>query len=453
MRLWKQCLTATLCLTLSYTSLAALPIADSQHKPLPTLAPLIKKISPAVVSISVKSTHSLQQNPLLNDPFFRHFFNIPKNHRPQQHQVQSVGSGVIVNAKDGTIITNHHVIKNADEIHIHLADGRSFEAQLIGVDPEADIAILKIKAKDLSAVKIANSDNSEVGDFVVAVGNPFGLGQTVTTGVVSALGRSGLGIKGYENFIQTDASINPGNSGGALLNLRGELVGINTAIIAPAGGNVGIGFAIPSNMAMSSLEQILEFGEVRRGRLGIYIQDLNPGLNEAFDLDKNQKGVLITKVQEGGSADKAGLKEADIITEINNKKVKNASELRNAIGLKRIGEKIKVDFIRDGKHKTLKVNIAASDERLADSKPGASSFKKLKGAEFKNTDHGVVVASIKPGSAAAQTGLKTEDIIIEANRIPVKKLKDLDRAIKHRRDDKLLLRIIRHNIVLYLAIR
>ena len=453
MSLWNKCFVLFITASLSYNALAALPIMDSQQQPLPTLAPLIKKVSPAVVSISVKSTQQIQQKPLMNDPFFRHFFNAPRGKRPQQRQAQSAGSGVIVDAKAGTIITNHHVVKNADEIHISLADGRSFDAELIGIDPEVDIAILKIEAKNLSAVNIAGSDNSEVGDFVVAVGNPFGLGQTVTTGVVSALGRSGLGLEGYENFIQTDASINPGNSGGALLNLRGELVGINTAIIAPAGGNIGIGFAIPSNMAISSMEQILEFGEVRRGRLGIFIQDLNPGLNEAFNLDKNQKGVLITKVQEDSSAEKAGLKEADIITSINGKKVEKSSELRNAIGLKKIGEKIKVNFIRDGKVKTLTVKIGAPDEKALAASAAKSNFKKLQGAQLKAIDGGVLVAAIKPASAAERSGLRPDDIIIEANRYPVKSIKDLEQAINRNNSDKLLLRIIRQNGVIFLAIR
>ena len=440
-------------LSLSFSAFAALPTMDSQQTPLPTLAPLIKQISPAVVSISVKSTQNRQQNPLMNDPFFRHFFNAPRNQRPQQRQVQSAGSGVIVDADKGTIITNNHVIKNADEIHINLADGRSFEATLLGSDPEVDIAILKITASELTDIKIADSDKSEVGDFVVAVGNPFGLGQTVTTGVVSALGRSGLGIEGYEDFIQTDASINPGNSGGALLNLNGELVGINTAIIAPAGGNVGIGFAIPSNMAMASLEQILEYGEVRRGRLGIYIQDLNPSLNEAFKLDKNQKGVLITKIQEDSSAEKYGLKEADIITSIDGKAVKSTAELRNAIGLRKIGEKIKIDLIREGKKKSLKVKIGEAQQSTVSGESGQSSFKKLHGAEFQNTDSGVRVAKIEHGSPASQSGLRPDDLIIEANRLAISNIKALEEAIKRNKGDNLLLRIIRQNVVLYLVIR
>jgi S1-C subfamily serine protease len=251
------------------TSQAGAPLVDSEGEEIPSLAPMLKQINPGVVNISTFSKRDMQ-NPLLNDPFFRRFFNIPDpgpQHNIPQRRQQSAGSGVIVDVDEGTIVTNYHVIKDADEIHVGLTDGRSLEAKLIGFDPEVDIAILKVNDKNLTAIKLANSDVLEVGDYVVAIGNPFGLGQTVTTGIVSALGRTGLGIEGFENFIQTDASINPGNSGGALVNLRGELVGINTAILAPAGGNVGIGFAIPTNMVKISLDQILENGDVRRGQI------------------------------------------------------------------------------------------------------------------------------------------------------------------------------------------
>ena len=252
---------------------AALPAYDGDGKALPSLAPMLKRVNPAVVNISTFSTQQYSYNPLLNDPFFRHFFNLPdprqmERQRPKKRQ-QSAGSGVIVDAGRGVVMTNYHVVKGADEVQVSLIDGRSYRAEMIGSDPELDIAILRIDEDNLAEVALADSNELEVGDFVVAIGNPFGLGQTVTTGVVSALGRTGLGIDGYENFIQTDASINPGNSGGALVNLKGELVGINTAIIAPAGGNVGIGFAIPVNMARASMEQILEHGKVKRGQLGI----------------------------------------------------------------------------------------------------------------------------------------------------------------------------------------
>ncbi|MDX2426446.1 MAG: trypsin-like peptidase domain-containing protein, partial [Cycloclasticus sp.] len=244
--------------------------------PLPSLAPILDKVTPAVVNIATKNFVQQRENPLLQDPFFRRFFQIPNT--PTKRSSQSLGSGVIVDAQKGLIITNHHVIGKADEITVTLRDGRSFNATVVGSDPESDVAVIKIKAEGLTKLKIADSDNLRVGDFVVAIGNPFGLGQTVTSGIVSALGRSGLGIEGYEDFIQTDASINPGNSGGALINLRGELIGINTAIIAPNGGNVGIGFAIPSNMAISLKDQLVKFGKTNRGQLGISVQDLTPDL-------------------------------------------------------------------------------------------------------------------------------------------------------------------------------
>ena len=260
---------------------ASWPLADAQGRELPSLAPLLQEINPAVVNISTHTTRTVQSNPLLNDPFFRRFFNLPPGAgSPRQHRTQSAGSGVIIDAKNGTVVTNHHVVNNADEIMVQMEDGRSYKAELLGSDAEVDIAVLKIEADNLTELKIADSELLNVGDFVIAIGNPFGLGQTVTTGVVSALGRTGLGIEGYENFIQTDASINPGNSGGALVNLRGELVGINTAILAPTGGNVGIGFAIPTNMARASIDQILETGEVQRGQLGVMIQDLTRGLRQ-----------------------------------------------------------------------------------------------------------------------------------------------------------------------------
>ena len=263
---------------------AGLPMSDSQGKALPSIAPMLERVNPAVVNISTFSTRQMV-NPLLNDPFFQRFFNIPRGAFPQQRRSQSsAGSGVIVDAKQGTIITNYHVIKGADEVQIGLTDGRSFKARLIGADPEVDIAVLDIDAKGLSELTIRDSSSLRVGDFVVAIGNPFGLGQTITTGVVSALGRSGLGIEGYENFIQTDASINPGNSGGALVDFNGDLVGINTAIIAPSGGNVGIGFAIPSNMARRVANQLLDDGRVTRGWAGFSIQPLTADLRQDFGL-------------------------------------------------------------------------------------------------------------------------------------------------------------------------
>lgn len=428
---------------------AALPLFDSQDKALPSLAPMIKQVRPAVVNVLVSSTQTVD-NPLLNDPFFRHFFNIPKNYQ-QQRKSSSAGSGVIIDADEGIVITNNHVIANADEIQVGLSDGRTVKAELLGSDPEVDIAVLKIEADNLSEVRIADSDKLEVGDFVVAIGNPFGLGQTVTTGVISALERSGLGIEGYENFIQTDASINPGNSGGALVNLHGELVGINTAILAPSGGNIGIGFAIPINMAMGSHKQILKHGEVKRGRIGIFIQDLNSALAEAFGLDKDQQGVLITKVQEDSPAEKSGLEAEDIIIAVNDKTIRKAGELRNAIGMQRVGDTVEIRVLRNKKEKTIKVKIEQldSDTSLSDN---TELGKELQGADFQATDTGLQVVQIQPGSAASMSGLRGGDVIIAANRMAVKSLADLQQAMK-KDSSKLLLQILRDNAVLFLVIR
>jgi S1-C subfamily serine protease len=260
---------------------AALP-ASVDGQPLPTLAPMLEQATLAVVNIATESRVALRRNPLLDDPFFRHFFNIPD--QPRARKAQSVGSGVVVDARRGYVITNHHVIDGAEKITVTLSNGRQLAAKVIGSDSESDVAVIQIPGDKLTALPLADSQRLRVGDFVVAIGNPFGLGQTVTSGIVSALGRTGLGIQGYEDFIQTDASINPGNSGGALVNLRGELVGVNTAIIAPGGGNVGIGFAIPSNMVSRLMNQIIAHGSVRRGQLGVSVQDLTPELAQAFNI-------------------------------------------------------------------------------------------------------------------------------------------------------------------------
>src|SRR5688572_25755513 len=273
-----RCAAAVLLLVIA----APAPAAQADARGLPTLAPLVNEVTPAVVNISVITRSALENNPLFRDPFFRRFFNLPD--RPQR-QEQAAGSGVIVDATRGYVITNNHVIKDAEQVVVTLKDRRQFPAKLVGTDPGTDIAVLQIEAQNLTAIRVGDSDALRVGDYVIAIGNPFGIGQTVTSGIVSALGRSGLSPEGYEDFIQTDASINPGNSGGALVNLRGELIGINTAIIGPAGGNIGIGFAVPSNMARIVVDQIARFGEVKRGRLGLQMIDLTPALVKKFGLN------------------------------------------------------------------------------------------------------------------------------------------------------------------------
>ena len=351
----------------SYQAVQASPASQTQILPastsqsLPTLAPMLERATPAVVNIATEGTIRLRPNPLFNDPFFRRFFDLPK--QPQERRTQSSGSGVVVDTAKGYIVTNHHVIDAADSITVTLNDGRQFDAEVIGSDPGTDVAVIQIPAKNLAALPMANSDALRVGDFVVAIGNPFGLGQTVTSGIVSALGRSGLG-QGYEDFIQTDASINPGNSGGALVNLRGELVGINTAILAPGGGNVGINFAIPANMVANLIDQLVKYGQVRRGQLGVLVQDLSPELAESFGLQRSQ-GAVVAQIIPGSAADRAGLKEGDVVIALDNKPIRNASALRNAIGLLQVGENVKLDLLRDGKPLIITVTLRESSPTTA----------------------------------------------------------------------------------------
>ena len=421
----------------------------------PSLAPMLKQVTPAVVNISTKSHVKIQQNPLFNDPFFRRFFDIPNI--PQQQERQALGSGVIVDAEKGYILTNNHVIENADEISVTLKDKRRFDAKVVGTDPKADLAVIKIKAKNLSEIQFADSRRVEVGDFVVAIGNPFGLDQTVTSGIVSALGRSGLGIEGYENFIQTDASINPGNSGGALVDLDGKLVGINTAIVGPSGGNVGIGFAIPSNMAQVIMQQLIEYGKVRRGQLGIMIQDVTPELAEALGIE-HHAGAAIAQVIKGSAADKAGLKAGDVIIAINGKPVESSAQLRNEVGLLRVGDKVQLEIIRDGHKKTITAKIAepkrtrAEDAGLGDALSGAVLGAIQPNHPLAGKVEGVEVLDVERGSPADRAGLLPGDIIVSVNRQPVSSVKDVRKAAKKRKHG-ILLNIRRGDGALFLVIR
>ncbi len=341
--------------TLMMPAYAETPTTLNNVGPVPSLAPLVRQVTPAVVNVAVESRQPVEVNPLFRDPQFRRFFNLPD--QPSERKVLAAGSGVIFDAKNGYVMTNNHVVEHADKIVITLKDGRTFTAKLVGADPATDIAVVKIPAENLTALPLGDSSGLEVGDYVVAVGNPFGLGQTVTSGIVSALGRSGLKIEGYEDFIQTDASINPGNSGGALVNLRGELVGINTAILAPSGGNVGIGFAVPIKMARVVADQLIAYGKIQRGRVGVQIQDVTPDIANAMGLDK-AGGALVARVEANSPAAKAGLKQGDVITAVDGQPVRNASDLRNQVGLVRVGEKVDLTYRRGKDENKVTLRVA-----------------------------------------------------------------------------------------------
>ena len=435
---------------------ASLPLVDSQGTALPSLAPMLKRVTPAVVNIATSGTVRIKENPLFNDPFFRHFFEQPS--RPRHRKTQSLGSGVIVDAEKGYILTNNHVIDKADEIKVTLRNGETHEAKLIGTDPDSDVAVIQIKAKSLTAIPLANSEEHQVGDFAIAIGNPFGLGQTVTSGIISAIERSGLGIEGYENFIQTDASINPGNSGGALVNLRGELIGINTAIFSKSGGSQGIGFAIPANMASDIMQQLIKHGEVKRGRLGAQAQDLTPQLAEAFNI-KFRRGAVVSHVEKGSPADRAGLQPGDIVTEINGKTVSDANLLRNHMGLLRIGQSVDMKVLRDNKMLTLKATVAEQDKSKETIK-GEKLHAHLSGTELQNIQpssklygriEGVIISDVEAGSPAAQTGLRRGDIITSANRKNIKNIAEFQTAIAT--NESLLINIRRGNGSLFLFLQ
>ena len=424
----------------------------------PSLAPMLENVTPAVVNIYTIS-ESEQRNQLVDDPFLRKFFNIPNQQKSRKRNRSGLGSGVIINSKKGYVITNNHVIAKAKDIKVKLHDGREFKAKLVGADPASDIAIIQIKPENLTAIKFSNSEKLRVGDFVVAIGNPFGIGQTVTSGIVSALGRSGLGIEAYENFIQTDASINPGNSGGALVNLKGQLVGINTAIIGSRGasaGSVGIGLAIPVNMALDITDQLLKYGEVKRGYLGVSAQNLTDDLSKAFGVETN-RGAIITRVQKDSPADLSGIKVGDVVTKINNKAIENAASMRNKIGLLKINSTITLQINRKGKVLTKKVRIVEPDKaKIKNLKLNPRLSGVIFGDIKKNMPeygkvNGIKIMKMRKDSKAFSVGIRPNDIVLSINNIPVQSLKDLE--IVANNNDELVLHVQRQNRTAFILLK
>ncbi|HEV2620591.1 MAG TPA: Do family serine endopeptidase [Frateuria sp.] len=407
------------------TGRAALP-SSVAGEPLPSLAPMLEKVTPAVVNISTK-TRVAVRDPYFDDPMFRQFFGLPPS--PRERIEQSLGSGVIVDAAKGYVLTNNHVVGGADDITVTLQDGRSFKGKLIGTDPDTDVAVVQIPAQKLKALPVADSGKLRVGDFVVAVGDPFGLGQTVTSGIVSALGRSGLGGSGYQNFIQTDASINPGNSGGALVNLRGELVGINTMIFSPSGGNVGIGFAIPSDLTTQVMGQLIAHGKVARGSLGVQTQDITPRIAQLLGLKASQ-GVVVTRVAPGSAAAQAGLAPGDVLQALDGKPLHGSDELRNAEGLLPLGSKVTLNVSRNGQAR--QVSATLTPEKLAgvdggtlDSRLAGVHFSELSMAQRGQGTAGVAITAVRAGSRGARVGLSEGDIVIGVNNRRITSLREL----------------------------
>lgn len=432
---------------------ASLPSAVNGES-LPSLAPMLEQVTPAVVSVLVEGKKNTQNQSIPEQ--FRFFFgpDFPVPSSPER-QFRGLGSGVIIDAQSGYIVTNYHVINDADKIRVALSDGRETQATLVGGDKLSDIAIIKLdkKISGLTQIKMADSDHLRVGDFSVAIGNPFGLGQTVTSGIISALGRSGLNIENFENFIQTDAAINTGNSGGALVNLKGELVGINTAILGPSGGNVGIGFAIPSNMVKNLTEQIIEFGGVKRGILGIQGGEITPDLAEAMGYS-NSKGAFVSQVLPDSAAEKADLKAGDVLVSINGKKINTFGELRAKVATIGAGKTIDIGLIRDGKKLNKTVTLREAEQIQANAKdlhPG------LAGAKFSNTDSrdpisGVKIVNIEKSSPAESYQLKQGDIIIGVNRTRVNNLAQMQKVLD-KNTNILALNIQRGDRTIYLVVQ
>ena len=459
----------SLSLALGSASVSAAQTASADSQQMPSLAPMLQKIMPSVVSISVEGSTTVknqanqqfqqffgdmtpfcqQGSPFMNSPLCQ-TPNQGQGQGGQQEKFRALGSGVVINAQKGYVVTNNHVVDNASKITVQLSDGRRFDAKVIGKDPRSDIALIQLKdATNLTAIQMADSDNLQVGDYTVAIGNPYGLGETVTSGIVSALGRSGLNVDNYENFIQTDAAINRGNSGGALVNLNGELIGINTAILAPDGGNIGIGFAIPSNMVKNLTAQMIEYGQVKRGELGIMGTELNSELAKAIHVNA-QRGAFISQVLPNSSAEKAGMKPGDVIVSMNGKPLNSFAALRAEVGSLPVGTKLALGVIRDGKPINVTLELQQSRQ---DNVSSATIYAGIEGAELSNSvsdgQKGVHVDAVKAGSTAARIGLRKGDVILGVNQQPIANLGEL-RKVLDTKPAVLALNIKRGNAVLYL---
>ncbi|RWR00462.1 serine endoprotease [[Pantoea] beijingensis] len=467
-------LALSLGMAMSSVSAVAAETASSSNQQLPSLAPMLENVMPSVVSINVEGSTTVKTSRVPQQ--FQQFFGdnspfcqegSPFQSSPlcqggagqgggddsQQQKFRALGSGVVIDAAKGYVVTNNHVVDNATKIQVQVSDGSKYEAKVIGKDPRSDIALIQLQDfKNLTAIKIADSDDLRVGDYTVAIGNPYGLGETVTSGIVSALGRSGLNVENYENFIQTDAAINRGNSGGALVNLNGELIGINTAILAPDGGNIGIGFAIPSNMVKNLTGQMVEYGQVKRGELGIMGTELNSELAKAMKVDA-QRGAFVSQVQPQSSAAKAGIKAGDVIVSLNNKPISSFSALRAQIGTLPVGTKMALGLIRDGKPLTVNVELQQSAQGKVDS---GAIYTGIEGADLSNVvasgQKGVKVDSVKPNTAAARIGLKKDDVILGVNQQPVANLGEL-RKILDTKPSVLALNIQRGDSSIYLVMQ
>ncbi|MGT8858114.1 serine endoprotease DegQ [Enterobacter sp. 186315] len=443
-------LSVGLSLSASFPATASLPSQVPGQPAIPSLAPMLEKVLPAVVSVKVEGT-ALQSQRVPEE--LKKYFGDDSPDR-QAQPFEGLGSGVIIDAAKGYILTNNHVISQADKISVQLNDGREFDAKLIGGDDQSDIALLQIQnPSNLRQIAIADSDKLRVGDFAVAVGNPFGLGQTATSGIVSALGRSGLNLEGLENFIQTDASINRGNSGGALLNLNGELIGINTAILAPGGGSVGIGFAIPSNMAQTLAQQLIQFGEVKRGLLGIKGMEMSADIAKAFNINV-QRGAFVSEVLPNSGSAKAGVKSGDVIVSLNGKPLSSFAELRSRIATTEPGAKVKLGLIRDGKPMDVEVTLdkstsaSASAELIAPALQGAT----LSDGQLKDGTKGIKLDTVEKSSPAAQAGLHEDDVIIGVNRNRVQSIAEM-RKVLETKPAVIALQIIRGNDTIYILLR